>query len=111
MRLNSNIRSKTKLIIIVLSIGLSGAAVSCYTNSFGPAIGGSIGAIIGIGISIYMTIKTPTNMRKSKFSFYNRYGRQDERMYLVMMLMLFGSISTFLWQLLILLLNKLTFKQ
>jgi hypothetical protein len=84
-----------KLVLLLIIIGLAGALICRVTNGFAPAISGIIGGLIGIGISIYETRKTP----KQFFVFYNRYGRQDKRVFLILGWVFLASLSGFLWEL------------
>lgn len=78
---------------MILVIGLLGVLISRGTNEFAPAISGCIGALIGIGYSIYKTRNTP----KRFLTYYTRYGRQNIRVDMIIVFFLLGSLSALFW--------------
>jgi len=95
---------KTTFIILITTVGLIGALLA--GKSFAPPIGGALGALVGIALSIHAS--SSSSSQGKHFSVYVKtspYGgpvKQDSRFVTTFIIAIIGGISAFLWQMLLL---------
>jgi len=87
---------------IIAGIGLVGALLA--GREFAAPIGGALGFLVGLAVSLWQTAKTPNELRKYHFVAYVgsvRFGtpfRHDSRYLFTFMMALICGLAAILWQ-------------
>lgn len=89
-------------VAVISGVGLLGTYIA--GDQFSPPIGGVLGFLIGLFLSIWQTLHTPKELRSRVFITYNgghfrSAFRHDTRFTITLTLAILCATSSFLWQL------------